>query len=46
VTSDEFAREIKRALRERRDRRAMEKNVEAATPLETDLWDEVFKTKP
>ena len=46
VTSDEFAREIKRALRERRDRRAMEKKVEAASPLEVDLWDEVFKTRP
>jgi len=46
VTADEFAREVKRALRERRDQRAMEKKVEAASPLEVDLWGEVFKSKP
>jgi predicted RNA-binding protein with PIN domain len=46
VSSDDFAREVKKALRERRDQRAMEKRVEAASPLEVDLWDEVFKSKP
>lgn len=46
VSSDEFAREVKKALRERRDQRAMEKKVEDASPLEVDLWDEVFRSKP
>jgi predicted RNA-binding protein with PIN domain len=46
VTSDEFARAVKRALKERRDQRAMEKKVEDASPLEVDLWGEVFRSKP
>lgn len=46
ISSDDFAREVKKALRERRDQRAMEKRIEAASPLEVDLWDEVFKEKP
>ncbi len=46
ISSDDFAREVKKALRERRDQRAMEKRVAAASPLEVDLWDEVFKERP
>jgi predicted RNA-binding protein with PIN domain len=46
VTSDEFARELKAALKEGKKRRELEKRTEAPTELEVDLWKEVFKSKP
>ena len=46
VTSDVFARELKAALKEGKKRRELDKKVEAPSPLEIDLWDEVFKVKP
>jgi predicted RNA-binding protein with PIN domain len=46
VTSEAFARELKAALRERKKQREMEKRTDAPSPLEIDLWDEVFKSKP
>ena len=46
VTSDDFARELKIALRERKSQKEMEKRVDSPSPLEIDLWDEVFKDKP
>ncbi|OGD15866.1 MAG: hypothetical protein A2V76_05050 [Candidatus Aminicenantes bacterium RBG_16_63_14] len=46
VTSDVFARELKAAIKEGKKRRELEKRTEAPSPLEVDLWDEVFKSKP
>jgi predicted RNA-binding protein with PIN domain len=46
VTSEVFARELKTALKERKKQKEMEKRVEAPSPLEVNLWDEVFKSKP
>jgi len=46
VTSDVFARELKAILKEGKKRRELDKKVEAPSPLEIDLWDEVFKDKP
>lgn len=46
VKSETFAAELKTALREGKKRRELEKRVEAPSPLEIDLWDEVFKSKP
>jgi len=46
VTSDDFARELKTALKERKKEKEMEKWVDSPSPLEIDLWDEVFKAKP
>jgi predicted RNA-binding protein with PIN domain len=46
VTSDEFVRELKTALKERKKQREMEKRSESPSPLEIDLWNEVFKRKP
>ena len=46
VTSDVFARELKAVLKEGKKRRELDKKVEAPSPLEIDLWDEVFKDKP
>ena len=46
VTSDEFARELKAAIKEGKKRRELEKRTEAPTELEVDLWKEVFKSKP
>ncbi len=43
ITSDEFARGLKSALKERKKQRELEKRPETPTPLEIDLWDEVFK---
>jgi len=43
VTSDDFARGLKSALKERKKQRELEKRPETPTPLEIDLWDEVFK---
>jgi predicted RNA-binding protein with PIN domain len=45
VTSDVFARELKAAIKEGKKRRELDKKVEAPSPLEIDLWDEVFKDK-
>ena len=46
ITSDVFARELKAAIKEGKKRRELDKKVEAPSPLEIDLWDEVFKDKP
>ncbi len=46
VTSEEFAKDLKAALKERRKQKEMEKHVRNPSPLEVDLWDEVFKAKP
>jgi hypothetical protein len=46
VTSEEFARELKAAIKERRKQKELEKHVRTPSPLEVDLWDEVFKAKP
>jgi predicted RNA-binding protein with PIN domain len=46
VTSDDFVRELKTALKERKKQRELEKRPESPSPLEIDLWDEVFKSKP
>ena len=46
VTSDVFARELKAAIKEGKKRRELEKRAETPSPLEIDLWDEVFKDKP
>ena len=46
VTSEVFARELKTAIKEGKKRRELEKRAEAPSPLEINLWDEVFKAKP
>jgi uncharacterized protein len=46
VRSELFAKELKAALKERRKQKEMEKHVDSPSPLEVDLWDEVFKRKP
>jgi uncharacterized protein len=46
VRSELFAKELKAALKERRKQKEMEKHVDSPSPLEVDLWDEVFKKKP
>ena len=46
VTSEEFAKELKAALKERKKQKEMEKHVDSPSPLEVNLWDEVFKSKP
>ena len=46
VTSEEFAKELKAALKERKKQKEMEKHVDSPSPLEVDLWDEMFKSKP
>lgn len=46
VRSELFAKELKAALKERRKQKEMEKHVNSPSPLEVDLWDEVFKKKP
>jgi predicted RNA-binding protein with PIN domain len=46
VTSDEFARELKAAIKTGKSRRELEKRADAPTDLEVDLWDQVFKSKP
>jgi predicted RNA-binding protein with PIN domain len=46
IGSDEFFSELKKALRERKAQREMEKRVSEPTSLEIRLWDEVFKRKP
>lgn len=45
VTSDVFARELKAAIKEGREQRDLQKRTEAPSPLEIDLWDQVFKAK-
>ena len=45
ITSDDFAIRLKSALKERKKQRELEKRPETPTPLEIDLWDEVFKGK-
>jgi predicted RNA-binding protein with PIN domain len=45
VTSEEFAAGLKTALKERKKQKEMEKHVKSPSPLEVDLWDEVFKSK-
>jgi predicted RNA-binding protein with PIN domain len=45
VTSDDFARELKAALKTGKSRRELEKRADAPTDLEVDLWDEVFRSK-
>jgi predicted RNA-binding protein with PIN domain len=39
---DVFAKELKKALRERRDARSLEKRDEASSPLEVELWAKAF----
>ena len=46
VTSEEFAAELKAALKERKKQKELEKRVDSPSPLEVDLWDEVFKDQP
>lgn len=46
VTSEAFARDLKTALKERKKQRELEKHVASPSPLEVNLWDEVFKSKP
>jgi len=46
VTSDVFARELKAAIREGKERRELQKRMESPSPLEIDLWGQVFKAKP
>ena len=46
VTSETFARELKAALKERKKQKEMEKRADFPSPLEINLWDEVFKSKP
>lgn len=45
MNTEDFHRELKEALRERKKQKEMEKRVEDPSPLEIDLWDEVFKSK-
>lgn len=45
ISSDDFFREIKEALRERKQQREMEKTEGESSPLEIHLWNEVFKPK-
>jgi len=45
ITSDDFAGQLKAALKERKKQRELEKRPETPTRLEIDLWDEVFKAK-
>jgi predicted RNA-binding protein with PIN domain len=45
VGSDEFFVELKKALRERKKQREMEKRVGEPSTLEVRLWDEVFRKK-
>ena len=45
LTSPEFVREVRAALRERRAARELEKHDRPPSPLETKLWHEVFRTK-
>jgi predicted RNA-binding protein with PIN domain len=46
ASSREFAAELGRALRERRDEREMEKNEKQPSRLDVKLWSQVFKEKP
>jgi predicted RNA-binding protein with PIN domain len=46
VTSETFARELREALKERKKQKEMEKRTDSPSPLEVNLWDEVFKSKP
>ena len=46
VASETFARELKAALKERKKQKEMEKRADFPSPLEINLWDEVFKSKP
>jgi predicted RNA-binding protein with PIN domain len=46
VSSDDFARELKAAIKEGKKRRELDKRPEAPTELEVDLWGEVFRSKP
>ncbi len=45
MDSDEFFRDLKKALRERKKQREMEKRVSEPSSLEIRLWDEVFKDR-
>jgi predicted RNA-binding protein with PIN domain len=45
LTSDDFARDLKAAIKEGKKRRELEKRAEAPTSLEVKLWDEVFRSK-
>ncbi len=46
MTAPEFIREVRAVLRERRAAREFEKLDRPPTPLETKLWNEVFRSKP
>ncbi|MCJ7486970.1 MAG: NYN domain-containing protein [Candidatus Aminicenantes bacterium] len=46
VKSETFAAELKTAIKEGKKLRELEKRTETPSPLEVDLWDEVFKSKP
>jgi predicted RNA-binding protein with PIN domain len=46
VKSEAFAAELKTAIKEGKKRRELEKRAENPSPLEVDLWGEVFKSKP
>jgi predicted RNA-binding protein with PIN domain len=45
ISSDDFFRELKEVLRERKKQREMEKREDDPSPLEISLWREVFKSK-
>jgi predicted RNA-binding protein with PIN domain len=45
ITSPEFARELRHEARAGRRERELDKRVAAPTPLETRLWDEVFRRR-
>jgi predicted RNA-binding protein with PIN domain len=45
VKSETFARDLKAALKERKKQKEMEKKTDSPSPLEIDLWDEVFRSK-
>lgn len=45
VKSEDFVRELKAALQERKKQKELEKNVESPTPLEIDLWKDFFGDK-
>ncbi len=45
LSAAEFGRELKKALREQRNRKEMRKTTESPSPLEVRLWGEVFRTK-
>jgi len=45
LSAAEFGRELRKALRERRNRKEVRKTTESPSPLEVRLWGEVFRKK-